>query len=413
MGSQVTRRSFLGRGAAAAAALAMPSWITAAPPPKLERKGAARKVIVAGAGLAGLAAAWELTQAGHEVTVLEARNRAGGRVETLREPFADDLYAEAGATTIHDTHDLTFHYAKLCDVALDPQPLAAGATVYHLRGQRIVQDPRKESPWPLELTAEEQQLGRRGMWEKYVQPVLERVGDGQAPGWPSAQAAVYDGMTYGEMLRRQGASKAAIDLLRLGFPDLLGDGIEAASALDVLREGAQRAAMKQVFIVRGGSDRLPKALAAKLAERIYYGVPIVRIEQDGAGVRAVCRQAGGDRTFAADHLICTLPLQLLGKVEFSPPLSPEKQRAIAELPSTSVARIFLQTRTKFWVAEGLNGVALTDLPLMAVFEKIQSTAGRRGVLENYTAGAQARAVTAMPVRFFRAANGRQVAGARL
>ncbi|NJL28586.1 MAG: FAD-dependent oxidoreductase, partial [Thermoanaerobaculia bacterium] len=158
---------------------------------------------------------------------------------------------------------------------------------------------------------------------------------------------------------------------------------------------AQRAASKQSFLVHGGSDRLPKALAAKLAERIHYGCPVHRIEHDATGVKAICRQAGSHRIFEAEQLICTLPFSVLGRVEFSPRLSPEKQRAIAELAYTSVARIFLQTSSKFWAAEGLSGTALTDMPQMALFEKMQSNRGPRGMLENYTAGAQARTVTAM------------------
>ncbi|HEY2738400.1 MAG TPA: FAD-dependent oxidoreductase, partial [Thermoanaerobaculia bacterium] len=117
----------------------------------------------AGAGLAGLAAALELTQAGHEVTVLEARNRAGGRVQTLRDPFPDGLFVEAGAMTVHDTHDLTIHYARRFDLPLDPVASTPGAAIYHLRGQRVRQDPHQESPWPLDLTPEERTLGRGGM----------------------------------------------------------------------------------------------------------------------------------------------------------------------------------------------------------------------------------------------------------
>ncbi len=56
-----------------------------------------KSVVILGAGLAGLSAAYQLSHAGHDVTILEARTRAGGRVHTLREPFADDLHAEAGA----------------------------------------------------------------------------------------------------------------------------------------------------------------------------------------------------------------------------------------------------------------------------------------------------------------------------
>src|SRR4030095_10234930 len=104
----------------------------------LERRGTPRKVIIIGAGLAGLSAAYELSQAGHDVTVLEARTRPGGRVFTLRGQFADGLYAEAGATNVFDVHEWTIKYAKLLGVELDPVTSPAGASLFHVRGKRIV-----------------------------------------------------------------------------------------------------------------------------------------------------------------------------------------------------------------------------------------------------------------------------------
>jgi monoamine oxidase len=59
--------------------------------------GKPKKVIIVGAGIAGLTSAFKLMQAGHDVTLLEARMRVGGRVHTLRGPFSEGLYAEAGA----------------------------------------------------------------------------------------------------------------------------------------------------------------------------------------------------------------------------------------------------------------------------------------------------------------------------
>ena len=70
--------------------------------------------------MAGLVAAYELSKLGHDVTILEARMRPGGRVHTLREPFADGLYAEAGAARIPDTHDLTLKYVKEFGLPLEP-----------------------------------------------------------------------------------------------------------------------------------------------------------------------------------------------------------------------------------------------------------------------------------------------------
>lgn len=81
---------------------------------------APKKIIIIGAGMAGLSAGYELTQLGHDVTILEARARPGGRVHTLREPFDDGLYAEAGAARIPDNHDLTLKYVKLFQLPLEP-----------------------------------------------------------------------------------------------------------------------------------------------------------------------------------------------------------------------------------------------------------------------------------------------------
>jgi monoamine oxidase len=77
-------------------------------------------VLILGAGMAGLVAAYELTQLGHDVTILEARTRPGGRVHTLREPFSDGLFAEEGAARIPDNHDLTLKYVKTFELPLEP-----------------------------------------------------------------------------------------------------------------------------------------------------------------------------------------------------------------------------------------------------------------------------------------------------
>src|SRR6476646_10374274 len=100
----LNRRSFITRSgfALAGAALTRLPIITASVAPK--------KIIIIGAGMAGLSAGYELTQLGHDVTILEARARPGGRVQTLREPFDDGLYAEAGAARIPEDHNLTLKY---------------------------------------------------------------------------------------------------------------------------------------------------------------------------------------------------------------------------------------------------------------------------------------------------------------
>jgi monoamine oxidase len=93
----ISRRHFLRSSAAFAVGLTVASFNGfAAETAGIERKDVSKRVIIVGAGLAGLEAAYELTQAGHDVTVIEAQDRAGGRVYTLRECFPDGLYVEVG-----------------------------------------------------------------------------------------------------------------------------------------------------------------------------------------------------------------------------------------------------------------------------------------------------------------------------
>lgn len=393
----VNRRDFMRQSLLSAAALAdwrtarMTTWQAAS-----VRSGAAKKVIVIGAGLAGMAAAYELMQTGHEVTVLEARTRSGGRVWTLRDAFPAGLYAEAGATNVFDNHAWTLKYAKLLGVALDPMESTTGAALYHLNGKRLVLKPGQPVEWPLELKPDEKGLSRGALWTKYVVPVLKELGDVEAAGWPSLALKRFDRMTFAEFLRQQGASLGAQAILRLGLADQLGEGAAAVSALNLLCEAAPRAAMKQAFSIRGGSDTLPKAFAAKLGDRIHYGLPVVKIDGLAQGVRVICSQAGMPQTFVADYLICALPFSVLRRVEVAPGFSPAKQQAIAQLGNTSVVRVFMQTRKRFWLDEGLSGSATTDLPLMTTYDKAHYLPGTRGMLEAYVAGEKARKLAALP-----------------
>src|SRR5947199_10692865 len=123
----MNRREFLGQAALAAASLSACSSLNArtTPDSPVGRARTPKKVIVIGAGLAGLGAGYELTQAGHDVAILEARARPGGRVHTIREPFSDGLHAEAGALFIPNNHHLTLTYPNLLALPVAPNPLPA------------------------------------------------------------------------------------------------------------------------------------------------------------------------------------------------------------------------------------------------------------------------------------------------
>lgn len=395
MDTATNRRTFLKRSLAAAAFSTLRINSAFGLLEESTQTVAAKKVIVIGAGLAGMCAAYELMQAGHEVSVLEARKRSGGRVWTLRDDYPEGLYAEAGATNVFDNHEWTLKYLKLLDVAIDPMESTGGAGIYYIRGKRVIIKPGSPVDWPLDLRADEKGLSRGALWAKYVVPVLKDLGDEGAVNWPQDSIKRFDRISFAEFLRQQGASPGVVEILKLGLADQLGDGADATSALNLLREAALRAMVKQSFFIRGGSDTFTKAFAAKLGERIHYGLPVVKIEHDSRGVRVICQQAGNLQTFSADYLICAIPFSVLKRVEVSPGFSPAKQQAIAQLGNTSVVRVFMQTRKRFWIDEGLTGSATTDLPIMTAYDKAHYLPGTRGMLEAYVAGAKARTLAAM------------------
>jgi monoamine oxidase len=390
MEQRLSRRRLLQVAALTAGRLALdPARSPAAEPARrLIRRGPAQRVLVVGGGLGGLAAALELKRAGHAVTILEATLRPGGRVRTLREPFSDGLHAEAGAGRIPSTHALTLDYVKRFGLKVKPyRPRAA--EVAWLGGVRLIKKPGHDvdlSRTALDLSPGDRKLGLDGLYARYVGPHAREVGMGPAKAWPPPALAPLGDRTIADFLRLQGASEGAIRLLVAGF--------EEDSALDFLRDAASHD-VPRLFHIAGGNDLLPHAMARSLAAELIYGAAVERLEQNDRGVRAVFTRAGERRSLAADRLICTVPFAALRGVEFSPPVSAGKRRAIGELSYGAVTRVFLQTRRRFWEEEGVSGFATVDQP-MEVWCPTHDQPGPRGILLGYLYEALARRVAAMP-----------------
>jgi monoamine oxidase len=304
---KITRRQFLGRSAIAVVGAGLnPASAWGA----IVLSGPARKVLVLGAGMAGLVAGYELSKLGHDVTILEARTRPGGRVHTLREPFSDGLYAEEGAARIPDDHDLTHKYVK--EFALQLEPF-----------------------YPRRLSALRFDRGRR-------------------------EEVPIDGFT---------------DAMGRNFGEELGGNPE------------------RWHKIRGGSDLLPRAFAEKLAGKIQYGAPIVRIEQDANQARVVFLKDGRHETLAADNVLCTIPFSVLRNIEL-PALSARKQDIIKRVRYDAVSRVYLQTKNRFWEDKGLNGFAFTS-GATEIWQPTWSQRGPRGILMTYARPGEAERITAL------------------
>ena len=301
--SDITRREFIRRSLILSAGASLiiscedneniPSNPISSSPGMLSSNGNAKKIIVIGAGMSGLVAAYELVRVGHDVTILEARERIGGRVLTIRSPFSNNHFAEGGAARIKPSHNLTLGYANHFNLNLDPFYATSGDYVNMSNGNREI-----------------------------------------------ISNNTYLNTSYGSILRNE------------------------------------------YLKIRGGSDLLPHSFynSSALNNKIYLGVPVTSIHQQNNNVTV---QTSNGNQFIADRVLCTVPITVLNKIQFTPPLSPEKQTAMnggyRYAPST---RVYMQFQNRFWENESLNGWGNSDIP-EEIWQPTWDLAGSTGIIMSY------------------------------
>ncbi|HYO52940.1 flavin monoamine oxidase family protein [Archangium sp.] len=157
-----------------------------------------------------------------------------------------------------------------------------------------------------------------------------------------------DAMSGARLLRDHGASDAVVDYLGLGFLDVSGEGLEACSALLMLRDLALRLTSTGVLRVRGGNDGIPRVVAARLGAAVRTNARVLRVSADAAGARVEVSRDGGREVVECDYVVLAVPLRALARIEFAPALSAAKARAVATVPYASVTRTYLQVSARAW-----------------------------------------------------------------
>jgi monoamine oxidase len=351
---------------------------------------ASRQVVVLGAGLAGLAAAYELKKAGSAVTVIEARTRPGGRVLTYRDPFADGLYAEMGAEYVDATDEYDHRFCKELGLKVMTAKLYDAIFV---RGQRFKMAAFKRDKEKLPYAGTE---GGRlfGQEAAYLKRVLALIKD---PETLPPEVLKLDNLSVVELLAQEGAPEDIAALFTYTQACESTARPHEMSALHLVRSH-RRSFSEDTDEGRilGGNDQLPKGLARALDGQILYNRPVRKIAHDGEGATVTFEEGGALRTLRAPRLVVAIPFKVLRDIEVTPSLSPAKTKCIATLAYGHVMKLAMQYQRRFWdEPESLGQRVFTDTLLRRVYHFSIDQPGPRGILMSFTSGADAETLGRM------------------
>jgi len=379
-----SRRTFLSRAAALAAAPALARWTPVA---AAEQK----RVVIVGAGLAGLTAAWTLAKAGVHATLYEGSARIGGRCWTDRETFADGQVAERGGELIDTSHEeirgLCAEFGLPLDdlVATEPkgsEPLfffdgAAYSTAdvdrdFAAVRPRLAEDAKivgDDLPTYRSHTAAQRRLDRMTAAEWI---------DTRVPGGRGSRLGQLLVNAYGEELGGDPDEISAITVVSL----LSGSPQDRCSPYE---ESDQR------YHIRGGNDQLVTRLAEKAGGGIETRSRLVALSRrDDGRYRVVVLRDGAEREDVADRVILALPFTLLRVVDLrGAGFGARKMKSIDELGMGRNTKLQLQFADRFWLRGSGNGEYRLRGSFQTTWEVTRAQPGAAGVLNFFSGGSAA------------------------
>ena len=309
-------------------------------------------VVIVGAGLAGLSAARAVSAAGQDVLVVEARDRVGGRVETAT---VDGVTMDLGGTWIGPTQDRIA--GLVADLGIETFPTYDEGHDLLLLGQRTKRFKGRVPPVnPLSLA----DIGR-------AQAALDRMARTvplDAP-WRAKHAGSWDSQTFESWVRRNTLTADGRTFFRLFAGGIMTTEASNVSLLHVLfyvhsGGGVERlmstTAGAQETRISGGAQQVPIRLAATLKERVLLDWPVRRIRQTTDSVIV----SGDDGEVRAAHVIVAVPPMLAGRIDYDPPLPPERDQLTQRFPHGATTKCIAVYPEPFWRADGLSGQAFTD-----------------------------------------------------
>ncbi len=334
-------------------------------------------IVVVGAGLAGLTVTERLQQSARRVVLLEAGGRPGGRVRTVRQPFAGDQFAESGAEWVDDVHERMLRLLSRFGGTLE----GAGQTWTTIRRWLHIDGHLAD---PAELAARSPKLhDELARYEALSEVGVATLED---PAHPDCHpdAAALDSRTLAQVI--DDADLGPIARLFVSR-DLQGEFAAEPEEISLLSVTQQRCLYEwageghgavRAYRVVGGLERVVSGLVDAVGPALRLGESVVRIEH-GDGVIVHTPRAA----FRAAHVIVACSLIPLRAVEFDPPLPAHLAAAIAGLGYGTVTKTALQYPQRRWT----SGYATTESPIQRVYEPTVDQPGDPGILMAYTGGA--------------------------
>jgi len=343
-----------------------------------------KKVIIVGAGLAGLSAGFELKKAGHNPIILEVQQRVGGRVYTLRDPFTEGLYAEVGAMRIPRAHSLTMEYISKFGLKTSDFTMDNPNAYYYISGNKIRAIDANANPSRLGFEVNENEVGKTSnqLYMEAIQPLMDLLEKNGDSAWDEI-VAKYDEHSTREFLELQGWSEGMIEMFGLLANQ---ESVMNSSFLELFREDSGNYYTNMVEI-DGGTDRLPYAFLPELKDNIRFGAKMTAMDQSPDDVTIHYQTPAGKFSETGDYAIVTVPFPVLRHVEVLKPFSRAKNRAIRQLHYDASAKILFQCKRRFWEEdEGIfGGGTMTDLPIRNLYYPDHGRETGRGViLASYT-----------------------------